>query len=113
MFYEGHKYQELIGSLMYLAVGTRPDIMFAVNFLSRFNNNNSTQHWSAAKRILRYLQGTKGVGLKYIKGNKSLEGFVDADWGQCLQDRKSYTGFLLSDCAISWQTKKQKIVASS
>ncbi|XP_044014018.1 uncharacterized mitochondrial protein AtMg00810-like [Aphidius gifuensis] len=103
--HEGHKYQELIGSLMYLATSTRPDIMFAVNFLSQFNNKNDERHWTAGKRVLRYLQGTKDVVLKYKNNKKPLEGFVDADWGQCTQDRRSYTGytFILSCGAISAQ----------
>ncbi|XP_036138913.1 uncharacterized protein LOC114255139 [Monomorium pharaonis] len=56
-------YRQIIGSLMYLAVGTRPDIAFAVNNLSQFLDNPSFEHWKAAKRILRYLQGTIQLGL--------------------------------------------------
>ncbi|XP_070144879.1 uncharacterized protein [Drosophila kikkawai] len=52
-----YPYQSLIGSLMFLAVSTRPDIAFAVNFLSQFNSNYSAEHWKASKRILRYLKG--------------------------------------------------------
>ena len=51
-------YQELIGSLMYLAMWTRPDIAYPVSILSQFNTNYTWEHWHAAKRILRYLKGT-------------------------------------------------------
>lgn len=51
-------YQEAVGSLLYLAQATRPDIAFAVNYVSRFNHKHSNVHWAAVKRIFRYLQGT-------------------------------------------------------
>lgn len=94
-----YPFRELIGSLMYLAVATRPDISFAVNYLSQFNNSNGEEHWTAAKRILRYLRGTSKLRLKYQKNSKELQGFVDSDWAGCLEDRRSYTGFVfvLSD----------------
>lgn len=109
-------YQQMIGSLMYLAVLTRPDIAFAVSFLSQFNNSYTKQHCSYVKRILRYLKLTKHHGLKFsADGNSVIEGFVDADWGGNTVDRRSYTGFCftLSGCVISWETKKQKTVALS
>lgn len=55
-------YQQLIGSLMYLAVLTRPDIMYSVSFLSQFNNSFNNKHWMYAKRILKYLKKTKSFG---------------------------------------------------
>lgn len=59
--------QELIGSLMYLSVMTRPDISYAVSYLSKFNNCYDETHWKVAERILRYLQGTKTFCLKFEK----------------------------------------------
>lgn len=108
-------YQELIGSLMYLAILTRPDIAHAVSFLSQFNNCFDETHCKHAKRILRYLQNTRNYGLLYCKGEADLEGFVDADWASNCVDRKSYTGFCfkLSNSAISWESKKQATVALS
>ena len=109
-------YQQLIGSLMYLSVLTRPDITYSVSFLSQFNNCYGNEHWLYAKRVLRYLKKTKKNGLKYSKnGNSQLEGFVDADWGNNVIDRRSYTDlcFTLSGCVISWETKKQRTVALS
>lgn len=108
-------YQKLIGSLMYLAVLTRPDIAFSVSFLSQFNNCYSYTHWHYAKRILKYLYKTKNYCLKYSKERADLEGYVDADWASDTTDRRSYTGycFLKSGSAISWESKKQRTVALS
>lgn len=108
-------YQQLIGSLMYLAVLTRPDIAYSVSYLSQFNNCYNETHWNCAKRVLRYLQGTKNYCLSFKRVNTELEGFVDADWASDTHDRKSYTGFCfkLSGAAISWESKKQKTVALS
>lgn len=109
-------YQKLIGCLMYIAVLTRPDIVFSVNFLSQFNNCYNDKHWAYAKRILKYLKKTKSLCLKFsASGNCQLEAFVDADWASNVIDRRSYTGyfFRLSNGAISWETKKQTTVALS
>lgn len=108
-------YQRLIGSLMYLAVLTRPDISFSVSYLSQFNNCYKETHWKCAKRILRYLQGTKDYCLKFKDDNSALVGYVDADWASNSIDRKSYTGFAFKLCSsvISWESAKQKTVALS
>lgn len=109
-------YQQAIGCLLYVAQVTRPDICFAVNTLSRFNKNPSTEHWSAVKRIFRYLQGTKDMKLIYTKdGNEEIRGYCDADWASDVRDRKSCTGylFLLQGGAISWRSHKQQTVALS
>ncbi|KMQ88815.1 gag-pol polyprotein [Lasius niger] len=108
-------YQSLIGSLMYLAVSTRPDISYAISVLSQFNMNPGKAHWSAAKRVLRYLKGTVNYGLVYTKMEVPLIGFVDADWGGNVDDRVSYTGFVfkLANAAITWEARKQKSIALS
>jgi hypothetical protein len=109
-------YQQLVGSLMYLAVLTRPDLAFAVGYLSQFNNCFSHETWLYAKRVLRYLKKTKHIGLKFSKtGDSQFVGYVDADWGNNAIDRRSYTGlcFVMSGGAISWETKKQRTVALS
>lgn len=72
-------YRELIGALMYLSVCTRPDISFAVSYLSQFSNAYGKEHWVSAKRVLRYLRGTIDVGLRYKKTGKTAVGYVDAD----------------------------------
>lgn len=108
-------YQNLIGSLMYLAVLTRPDISFSISLLSQFNNCYSEVHWQCAKRVLRYLKGTKSYCLKFCKDDINLEGFADADWANNLKDRKSYTGYVFKLCGsvISWASAKQRTVALS
>lgn len=109
-------YQQLIGSLMYLVVLTRPDIAYAVSYLSQFNNCNTEQQWAYGKRVLRYLKGTKQLGLKYCKiKNVNIEGYVDADWCNDVNDRKSYSGFCytLSGSVISWSCTKQKCITLS
>ncbi|KYN08004.1 Copia protein [Cyphomyrmex costatus] len=100
---------------MYIAQGTRPDIAYAVSALSQFNSCYTMAHWSCAKRVLRYLKGTLDHGLTFTKSGKNLTGYVDADWGNCSLDRRSYTGtaFLLANAAISWEAKKQRTVALS
>ena len=72
-------YQRLIGSLMYLAVLTRPDIAYSVSYLSQFNNSYSHVHWNYAKRVLKYLLKTKDYCLRYSKEGAELEGYVDTD----------------------------------
>ncbi|KAJ3473640.1 hypothetical protein NLI96_g12898 [Meripilus lineatus] len=108
-------YQAAIGSLMYAAVATRPDISFAVQALSQFNTNPSPVHWTAVKHVLRYLNGTRTLGITYGNGTLDLIGYTDADWAQSTADRRSVSGytFLLSGGAISWSSKKQPTVALS
>jgi hypothetical protein len=111
-----YPYQEAIGSIMYAAQGTRPDITFAVGALSRFNNSHGKAHWNAVKRILRYLRHTVNRKLTYRKDSADeLCGFSDSDWGGDKSDYKSTTGyvFLLSGAAVSWIAKKQPTVAKS
>jgi len=109
------KYRGLIGSLLYLT-SSRPDIMFAVCMCARFQSTPKESHYNAAKRILKYLQGTKEVGLWY-PGNISLSltGYFDSNYAGCKIDRKSTSGtcHLLGSSLISWQCKKQACVALS
>ena len=111
-------YRSLVGSLLYLTKQTRQDIMFRVNILSRHMNAPSNQHWMCGKRLLRYLQGSKGLKLTYTKeASCDLVGESDADWSGDVNDRKSRTGyyFKLNGCgaALSWGVKKQATVALS
>lgn len=100
---------------MYLTIATRPDIAFTVNRLSQFNDSYQKVHWSAAKRVLRYLQATQNFGLVFKKDNFGIQGFSDADHVNDINDRIWYTGyvFILSGAAISWKSKKQRSVAIS
>ncbi|UYV67807.1 K02A2.6-like [Cordylochernes scorpioides] len=109
------EYQSLIGSLIYLSVSTRPDIAYAVSALGKFSNDPRRQHWNADKRVLRYLKGTSCLRITYRKSNEALHGYVDADWGGNLVDRKSHTGivYFLARGPIAWESKKQQTVTLS
>ena len=110
------KYQQLIGSLLYAQIGSRPDISFAVARLSQFASNPSPQHAHLAKYVLSYLNSTKDYRLRYDGGSSGsgLYGYADSSWGD-QEDRHSTSGyvFLLGNAAISWCTRKQKTVAQS
>lgn len=108
-------YRNLIGSLMYLATSTRPDIAHAISALSQFNENPGEEHWKAAKRVLRYLKKTEKLKIVFTKKGDNLMGYSDADWGANIDDRKSYTGylFMFAGGVINWSSRKQKTVAMS
>jgi hypothetical protein len=113
---DGKPYQALIGSLLYAARGTRPDISFAVQHLSQFSSNPSIAHWTAAKRILRYLKKTINYAITYgDNSNITISAFSDADWGANLIDRRSISGYMFSLAGgpIAWSSKKQTTVALS
>lgn len=108
-------YQEAVGCLLYLVQCTRPDIAFAVSDVSRFNSKYGRVHWTAVKRIMRYLKGTINYCINYRLGGDGLIGFSDADWASDVDKRRSCTGyvFLLGDGAISWASTRQVTVALS
>ena len=83
-------YKQIVGSLLYLTT-TRPDIMHVVSVISRYMECHIEIHLLAAKRIFRYLQGTKEFGLFYKNGEKSdLFGFTDSDYAGDLDDKKKH-----------------------
>ncbi|GJU99566.1 putative ribonuclease H-like domain-containing protein [Tanacetum coccineum] len=110
-----HLYRSMIGSLMYLTA-SRPDIMFAVCACARFQVSPKTSHLLAVKRIFRYLKGKPSLGLWYSKDSPlELVAYTDSDYAGATQDRKSTTGGcqFLGNRLISWQCKKQTVVATS
>ncbi|GJW26983.1 putative ribonuclease H-like domain-containing protein [Tanacetum coccineum] len=110
-----HLYRSMIGSLMYLT-SSRPDIMFSVCACSRFQVQPKVSHLNAVKRIFRYLKGRPKLGLWYPKDSPFiLEAFSDSDYAGASLDRKSTTGGcqFLGSRLISWQCKKQTVVANS
>ncbi|GJU20123.1 putative ribonuclease H-like domain-containing protein [Tanacetum coccineum] len=110
-----HLYRSMIGSLMYLTA-SRPDIMFAVCACARFQVTPKMSHLHAVKRIFRYLKGQPKLGLWYPRDSPfDLEAFSDSDYAGASLDRKSTTGGcqFLGKRLISWQCKKQTIVANS
>ncbi len=114
---EATPYREAIGCLMYLMVCTRPDISFAVGKLCQYVEQPRVEHWTYVKRVFRYLSGTRNMLLSYKGATEKLDvhGYCDSDWGSCLQSRKSTSGFvfLFGGGAVSWECKKQTVVATS
>jgi transposase InsO family protein len=111
-------YQSMVGSLMYAALGTRPDIAFCVTVLSKYNVNPLQMHLTAAKRALRYLKKTSKYGLHFPsieQHNTSIVGFTDSDWAGSTGSRKSIGGYVfqMNEGSISWQAKSQTVVALS
>lgn len=112
-------YRSLVGSLMYLAMGTRPDLVFAVQQLSQFLTNPGKAHWDAAQRVIGYLAGTKSLGLVLGGPNSHskpiLSAYVDADYAHCSDTRRCISGYvtLLYGTLISWLSKKQPLVTLS
>ena len=108
-------FRQLVGSLIYLTA-TRPDISFAVSYISRFMSAPKADHWIAAKRVLRYVRGTLDYGLLYTRSSDpTLSGYTDSDWAGSVDDRKSTAGYVFSlgSGAITWASKKQQAVALS
>ncbi|GJZ44014.1 uncharacterized mitochondrial protein-like protein [Tanacetum coccineum] len=110
-----HMYRSMIGSLMYLT-SSRPDIMFAVCACARYQVNLKVSHLHVVKRIFRYLKGQPKLGLWYPKDSPfDLVAYTDSDYAGASLDRKSITGGcqFLRCKLMSWQCKKQKVVANS
>jgi hypothetical protein len=111
-------FKQVVGSLRFIC-NTRPDINYDVGSVSRFMSNPKTPHLIAAKRILRYLKGTKEYGLNFptsdTEGKMELEGFSDSDWCGDRDDRRSTSGYWFNfrNSPISWSSKKQNIVSLS
>jgi hypothetical protein len=110
-----YPYASLVGSLLYLAVCTRPDISHAVGALARFMSAPRTAHWTAAKGVLKYLAGTSSYGLVFGGSTTELQGYCDADYASDTDTRRSTTGyvFMLNGSAISWSSRRQPTVAAS
>jgi hypothetical protein len=112
------EYQMLVGTLLYLTVWTRPDLVFATHQLARWSHDPHTKHMQAAYRVLRYLKGTKNLGITYTRGQPDgnrLLGWADADWAACTETRRSTSGYIatMNGGALSWKCRQQKSVATS
>jgi hypothetical protein len=110
-------YIQAIGSLLFLANRTRPDLEFPVNFLARFAGHPSARHWTAVKRVFRYLAGTVELGITYREDPDEpfLFGYSDADFAGDLECRKSTSGyvFIMGGGPISWKSQRQRTVTLS
>ncbi|CAN1176981.1 Retrovirus-related Pol polyprotein from transposon TNT 1-94 [Linum perenne] len=109
-------YRRLVGSLIYLTTSTRSDLAYAVQAVSQFMSQPRKPHLVAVYRILRYLQGTRSVGIFLpAKGNPSITAFADADYAGCVDTRRSTSGWIVKvgNACVSWRCKKQDRVAKS
>ena len=111
-------YINAVGSLMYLAITTRPDISYTVGVLTRFNSNPGQKHWQAVKHLFRYLKGT--IDMKLVYGPDPMTSdlfttYCDADHGGNKDNGKSTTGYMvkLGLGAVCWSSKLQPVVALS
>ena len=109
------RYATAIGSLMYLMVGTRPDIAFALGMLSRFTSQPQSHHQVALQRLLRYIKATQSHRITYRSGQ--LIGYTDADFGGSVVTDGAYSTsgyvFQLAGAPVSWSSKRQGEVATS
>jgi hypothetical protein len=111
-----HLYMELVGSLIYASVVTRPDISFGVARAGRFLVDPTKNHMESTKHILRYLKGSADRSIRYrSSGSTTLVGYSDADYAGDTTTRRSTSGFVftLAGAAISWASKRQPTVALS
>ncbi|XP_042038258.1 secreted RxLR effector protein 161-like [Salvia splendens] len=112
-------YANIVGSIMYTMVCTRPDISQGISVVSRYMADPGLEHWHALKWILRYLNGTQDYGILF-DGSKEIEeqplmGYCDSDFATNIDTRKSQSGyvFCLYGAAVSWRSSLQSVVALS
>jgi hypothetical protein len=110
-----NRYRELVGKILYLSNTVRPDLAYVSGVLSRFAAAPTSEHWKAGVRVLKYLAGTRDVGLAWYKWGPAVHGFVDSDYAGDLDGRKSTSGsvFLSGTAAVSWSSKLQPVAALS
>lgn len=121
---DDRNYRAMIGALLYLARGSRPDIGYPVNYLSRFQNCSTQLEVSYVKRIFRYIKYTKNYKLKYSSNSDKSEAYIDASYAPDVDDvinltdldkGKSVSGYMLklNNDLINWNVRKQRIFAAS
>ena len=108
-------YREVVGSLLFLAMVSRPDIAYAVGIASRYLDNHDEAHWNAVKHILRYIKGTRNFGLLFRPNHTTgvLLGYSDKDYAADLDTRRSTSGyvFMMNGGCITWLSKQQASVS--
>lgn len=110
------QYREAVGSLMHLAIVSRPDIMYGVSLVSKYLNCYDHTHWNVVKKIMKYLKDTRNYGLCYTSANdNNLLAYSDADYAKDTCTRRSLTGyvFMKNGAAVTWATQNQQSVALS
>jgi hypothetical protein len=108
-------YQSMIGSLLYITA-SHPDIMQAVGMVGRYQSAPKQSHIVAVTRIFKYLKGAMNYSLWYPKNqNFQLTAYLDADWANCVDERKSISGgaFFLGDSLVAWLSKKKGSISLS
>ena len=109
-------YRSVIGGLLWFAIATRPDILYAVNVVAQFQQNPTSKAWTAVKRIMRYLNTTKTIGIEIDPQDISLTVYCDANHGDpALGDRLSVSGgaYYLGGSLVHWTCRKQRTPAHS
>ena len=112
---ENIPYAFVVCNLMYLQTCTKPDISFVVGMLGRYQSNSGIDHWKAANKVLRYLQGTNYMLIFKRFDQIEVIGYTNSYFAGCLDSKKSTFGylFLLVEEAISWKSVKQSIIVAS
>jgi hypothetical protein len=108
-------YRSAVGSLLYAARGTRPDIELSVNLASQFNSCYTQTHWQWVKRIFRYLRGAVSDAIIYYKTALTITTYCGSDWAGCKNTRRSRSGWViyLAGGAVIWQSQKQESTSLS
>jgi Reverse transcriptase (RNA-dependent DNA polymerase) len=108
-------FRQVVGTLMYLMIGSRPDLAFAITNVSTYMSNYDREHWEAVKRVLRYVKGTKSHRLEYGGDSVKLSAYTDSDYAGDVAERKSTSGYVtfVGNCAVTWSSRKQRIIATS
>ncbi|KAL2251417.1 UNVERIFIED_CONTAM: Retrovirus-related Pol polyprotein from transposon TNT 1-94 [Sesamum indicum] len=110
-------YSNVIGSIMFFMVWTRPDVAYAISCLSRYMSNPGPPHYEALKWLLRYLRGSDNIGITFSKNSEhtQLVGYVDSNYAKDRDSRKSSTSYVFTFCGscISWKSQLRHIVALS
>ena len=108
-------YREVIGALLYIQNSTRPDIAFAVNYLSRKQISFTWDDWKCVLKILKYLKGTLNLGIMFSGRDEGLVAYSDASLGTNAPNGRSTTGYVVAVFGdmVSWRSKKQTHVALS
>ncbi|KAI7944101.1 hypothetical protein MJO28_011629 [Puccinia striiformis f. sp. tritici] len=106
-------YQSFIGSINYMALGTRPDLSYAVNYLARVSSNPNETHWTALKHLIQYIATTQNKRLRLQVSNDKLFDWTDTNWGGEFQ--RSTSGFIIYflGSPIAWGSRSQRVVATS
>ncbi len=110
-------FRRILGQLMYLSTATRPDIAFIVGRLSSSMSAPTKGAWNRLKRVLKYLNGTKKLGIAYHKGegNLCLDTYVDSSYGTDPKKGRSITGYVtyIAEGSTVWKSHLQSTVADS